>query len=98
MEDSETFVEQLTAHRKDPEIFYHVSCLSEKRRNLNIITRVVFKLRFQAGTRKGDLFDTASLGECCRYIKHHKLADAVVYMLGCGVGPVSATIKENCIV
>ena len=27
----ETFVEQLTAHRKDPEIFYHVSCLSEKR-------------------------------------------------------------------
>lgn len=44
----ETFVEQLTAHRKDPEIFYHVSCLSEKRENLNIITRVVFKLRFQS--------------------------------------------------
>ena len=35
----ETFVEQLTAHRKDQEIFYHVSCLSEKRENLNIITR-----------------------------------------------------------
>lgn len=31
----ETFVEQLTAHRKDQEI-------------LNIITRVVFKLRFQS--------------------------------------------------
>lgn len=44
----ETFVEQLTAHRKDQEIFYHVSCLSEKRENLNIITRVVFKLRFQS--------------------------------------------------
>ena len=27
----ETFVEQLTAHRKDQEIFYHVSCLSEKK-------------------------------------------------------------------
>ena len=40
-------------------------------------------------------YDTASLGECCRYIKHHKLADAVVYMLGCGVGPVFGHYKRK---
>lgn len=34
-------------------------------------------------------------GECCRYIKHHKLADAVVYMLGCGVGPVFGHYKRK---
>ena len=37
----ETFVEQLTAHRM-------FLVFQRKRENLNIITRVVFKLRFQS--------------------------------------------------
>ena len=44
----ETFVEQLTAHRKDQEIFIMFLVFQRKRENLNIITRVVFKLRFQS--------------------------------------------------
>ena len=44
----ETFVEQLTAHRKDQEIFIMFLVFQRRRENLNIITRVVFKLRFQS--------------------------------------------------
>ena len=92
----ETFVEQLTAHRKDPEIFYHVSCLSEKKGEFEYNHARCFQIKVpKLGPAKVIYYDTASLGECCRYIKHHKLADAVVYMLGCGVGPVFGHYKRK---
>ena len=92
----ETFVEQLTAHRKDQEIFYHVSCLSEKKGEFEYNHARCFQIKVpKLGPAKVIYYDTASLGECCRYIKHHKLADAVVYMLGCGVGPVFGHYKRK---
>ncbi len=92
----ETFVEQLTAHRKDQEIFYHVSCLSEKKGEFEYNHARCFQIKVpKLGPAKVIYYDTASLRKCCRYIKHHKLADAVVYMLGCGVGPVFGLYKRK---
>ena len=95
----ETFVEQLTAHRKDQEIFYHVSCLSEKKGEFEYNHARCFQIKVpKLGPAKVIYYDTASLGECCRYINITSWLTLWCICWDAALGLFSATIKENCIV
>lgn len=84
----ETFVEQLTSHKKSKEIFYHVSCLSDHEEEFEYNDAHCFKIRVpHLGPAKAIYYDVASLRYCCRYIAKNRIQGAIVYMLGCGIGP-----------
>lgn len=84
----ETFVEQLTAHKKDENIQYHVSCLSNNNKEFVYNGAHCFNIKVpKAGPAKAIWYDMASLEYCCRYIKKNQIEHAIIYMLGCGLGP-----------
>ena len=92
----ETFVDELVSRKVDPNIQYHVSCLSDNDREWTYHSAHCFNVKVPSiGPAKAVYYDIAALKYCIQYIKKHALKDALVYILACRIGPfVGKYVKQ----
>ncbi|MED3897047.1 DUF1972 domain-containing protein [Priestia aryabhattai] len=91
----ETFVEYLTKMKVSEEIAYHVSCMAEDNKEFYHNNVRCFNVKVpNIGSAKAVLYDILSLKECLNYIKEKKLANSIVYVLACRIGPFFAQYKR----
>lgn len=84
----ETFVDELVSRQVNKDIKYHVSCLSDNDTLFAYKGAECFNVKVpNIGPAKAVYYDLAALDYCVKYIKEHKLADALVYVLACRIGP-----------
>lgn len=87
----ETFVEKLTENQVSPLIKYHVACAVDARVEpmefehngahcFNVVRRPV-------GSARAIFYDLDALKYCVSYIKEHYIANPIVYVLACRIGP-----------
>ena len=87
----ETFVENLTAHRKSPEIIYHVSCMSDNRGNFLHNNAECFNVKVPVSGPIGRILHVSlALKEVEKWKLAHPKEEAGVYILGCRIGPLIA--------
>lgn len=54
-----------------------------------------FKIRVpNIGPAVAIYYDVAALNYCCKYIKEHKIKNAIVYILACRIGPFAAHFQK----
>lgn len=98
----ETFVDELVSRKKNSEIQYHVSCLSNMEKEFDYNSAHCFNIKVpDIGSAKAIYYDIASLKYCVNYIKKHQIQNAIVYILACRIGPfinkyVKQLHKFNC--
>lgn len=92
----ETFVEKLTAYKKNQNIKYHVACLSDHNEEFIYNGAECFKVKVpEIGAAKAVLYDITAIKYCCKYIAEKKIKNAVVYVLACRIGPFIGRYKKT---
>lgn len=92
----ETFIEKLTQYRKDNQIQYHVSCLSDNKNEFQYNNAHCFNIPVpNIGAAKAVYYDLAALRYCCGYIRTNMIQHAVVYLLACRIGPFVHRYKKQ---
>ncbi|MCI9377080.1 MAG: glycosyltransferase family 1 protein [Eubacterium sp.] len=92
----ETFVEQLTRHKKDRKLRYHVACIAGNRDEFEYQGAHCFVIRVPGiGPAKAVWYDMAAAFYCLRYIRAHRLKNPVVYVLACRIGPFTGFLKKK---
>lgn len=98
----ETFVDNLTYYKKDPNIQYHVSCMVESddsgvvESSFNYNNAKCFNIKVpNIGASKAIIYDLKSLKYCLQYIKEEKIDSPVIYILACRIGPFIGYYKEQ---
>lgn len=85
----ETFVENLTARKKSEYICYHVSCMGNGGRTFVYNNAECFEVRTPAPGAVGRILHVALVLEwVLRWLKQYAGEKAIVYILGCRVGPL----------
>ena len=83
----ETFVENLTKERIDENIKYHVACLANDNNEFEYNNARCFNVKVpNIGAAKAEYYDLVALERTIKYIKKNKIQNAIVYVLGTGVG------------
>ena len=83
----ETFVENLTAKKINKNIKYHVACIGEDNSEFTYNNARCFKVKLpNIGPAKAEYYDMEALERTIKYIKKNKIQNAIVYVLGTGVG------------
>lgn len=83
----ETFVENLTKGRIDENIKYHVACLANDNNEFEYNNARCFNVKVpNIGAAKAEYYDLVALERTIKYIKKNKIENAIVYVLGTGVG------------
>lgn len=84
----ETFVENLTKYRKDPDLRYHVACLSDSEGEFEYNNARCFKVRVpNIGPAKAVYYDIQALKAVLAYIDRQQIEEGIVYVLACRIGP-----------
>lgn len=92
----ETFVHKLTEGKKNDQIQYHVSCLSDKPGEFKFNGVRCFNIKVpRIGSAGALLYDILSLLNCYRFINKNKLNDCVIYILACRIGPFLSVFKHK---
>lgn len=92
----ETFVDVLTKGKRSNEINYHVSCLGKDNKEFYYNDVRCFNVKVpDIGSAKAVLYDLLSIKECIRYIKKNNLANCVLYVLACRIGPFFSYYKSQ---
>ncbi|MBP0725128.1 DUF1972 domain-containing protein [Bacillus sp. RG28] len=92
----ETFVECLTAKKKNSSIQYHVSCLVDDNQEFEHNGARCFNVKVpKIGSARAVLYDLLSLRESIKYIKQHNLTDCIIYILACRIGPFISYYKRK---
>lgn len=92
----ETFVEHLTKERQSREIRYHVACMDTRRAQKECYGADCFHLKVPAiGPAKAVWYDLAAFCWCLKDIRKRKVADPVVYVLACRIGPFIWWLKRK---
>ena len=88
----ETFVDKLTEyHQGHPDLRYHVACKGKATAETEHHGARCFTLKVpNIGPAQAIYYDVAALAACCKYIRQHRIPDAVVYILACRIGPFMA--------
>lgn len=83
----ETFVENLTAKKINNKIKYHVACLAKDNKEFTYNNARCFNVKVpNIGPAKAEYYDLMALEKTIHYIKKNKIQNAIVYVLGTGVG------------
>ena len=92
----ETFVDELVSRKKNKEIKYHVSCLSNNTEECEYHDAHCFNINVpDIGPAKAVYYDLAAMKYCLEYIKVNEIQNAIVYVLACRIGPfVSWYVKK----
>lgn len=92
----ETFVDQLTRHKKSGEISYHVACMGEERKEFSYQDSHCFQIPVPSiGPAKAIWYDVAAFLYCLKYLKKNPAKDAVIYVLACRIGPFMWYLKRR---
>lgn len=93
----ETFVEELTNHKINQDIKYHVSCLSEgTKENFNHNGAECFNIvKKNIGPANAIYYDLAALNYSIRDIEKNHYQNAIIYILACRIGPFIGIYKEK---
>lgn len=84
----ETFVDELVSRKQNPNIQYHVSCLSNNSNEFIYNDTHCFNVKVpNIGPAKAVYYDVESLKYCLNYIKKNNLSGSIVYILACRIGP-----------
>lgn len=85
----ETFVDKLTEyHEKNPSVKYHVACRAEENGEFEYHGARCFRVKVpNVGPASAILYDIAALKSVVKYIRDHKIENAIVYCLACRIGP-----------
>lgn len=88
----ETFVDKLTEYHQDhPGLKYHVACKDTKTGEETYHNARCFHIKVpNIGPAQAIYYDVAALADCCRYIRENKIANPIVYILACRIGPFMA--------
>lgn len=85
----ETFVEKLTAGRKDEDIQYHVSCMNNDERRFEHNGADCFNVKVPLPGAPGRIFHVGLvLKQVETWVKEHTGEKTIVYILGCRIGPL----------
>lgn len=91
----ETFVDKLVSNKKNEEISYHVSCLSDNKKEFSYNGARCFNVDVpNIGSAKAILYDIKALLSCVKYIKELKLQNCIIYILASRIGPFLAFYKR----
>ena len=92
----ETFVDKLTFNKKNNDIKYHVSCLSDNNDEFEYNGARCFNVKEKnIGSAKAVLYDIEALKKCGIYIKKNNLSDCIICILACRIGPFLAFYKKR---
>lgn len=93
----ETFVENLTRNRIKQNIKYHVACISSNNnKEFEYNGARCFNVKVpNIGAAKAEYYDLAALERTIKYIKKHKIENAIIYILGTGVGLFISLYKQR---
>lgn len=92
----ETFVDKLTEGKKNPNIQYHVSCLSDKAGEFEFNGVRCFNVKTpKIGSAGAVLSDMLGLINCYSYIKKNNLNNCIIYILACRIGPFLSIYKHK---
>ncbi|WP_460015999.1 beta 1-4 rhamnosyltransferase Cps2T [Lactovum odontotermitis] len=85
----ETFVEELTKGRVNPNLHYHVACLAEeKKENFFYNQADCFTIKKQPlGPANAIFYDLSALKYSLRQIEKNHYENAIIYILACRIGP-----------
>lgn len=88
----ETFVDKLTEYHQDnPDIRYHVACAVDEADQVGEFTyhnaNCFRVLRKPIGPAQAIFYDTDALKYCVSYIQQYGIANPIVYVLACRIGP-----------
>ncbi|MBO5372533.1 MAG: DUF1972 domain-containing protein [Lachnospiraceae bacterium] len=91
----ETFVDQLTRHKKSKDIQYHVACMADKSCEFSYQDSHCFGMKVPPiGPAKAVWYDIAAFLYCIRYLKKHPSKEPVIYILACRIGPFMCILKH----
>lgn len=83
----ETFVENLTANKINQNIKYHVACIGKDNSEFEYNNSRCFNIKVpNIGAAKAEYYDLVALERTIKYIKKNNIKNAIVYILGTGVG------------
>lgn len=92
----ETFVEKLTAYKKDKDLQYHIACMSDDWGEFDYNNAHCINIKVpEIGSAKAVYYDILALKYCCNYIEEKKIRNAIVYVLACRVGPFISYYKAK---
>ncbi|WP_055666460.1 beta 1-4 rhamnosyltransferase Cps2T [Desnuesiella massiliensis] len=92
----ETFVDKLVTYRKNKDIKYYISCISDNEDTFEYNGAQCFNVNVpQIGSAKAVLYDVLSLRRCIKYIKNIKGEPCLVYILACRIGPFMGYYKRK---
>ena len=92
----ETFVDKLVTYRKNKDIKYYVSCISDNENIFEYNGAQCFNVNVpNIGSAKAVLYDVLSLRRCIKYIKNIKGEPCLVYILACRIGPFMSYYKRK---
>ncbi len=92
----ETFVEQLTRHKKNRGICYHVACTAKENGEFEYQGSRCFKIKVpQIGPAKAIWYDLAAFANCLSYIRANRIKNPIVYVLACRIGPFAGWLKRR---
>lgn len=92
----ETFVEKLTENKKNIEIKYHVSCLSDNFNEFEHNNARCFNVRVpNIGPAKAVYYDIKALKDSLRYIENNNIKNSIIYILACRIGPFLGYYKKK---
>jgi rhamnosyltransferase len=92
----ETFVEQLTRHRKNEDIHYHVACMGTEKKEFVYQESHCFQIPVPSiGPAKAVWYDLAAFSYCLRYARRHPSDRPIVYVLACRIGPFAGWLKRK---
>ncbi len=95
----ETFVEKLVAYRRDENICYHVSRLSDRNGEYEYLGAKCFDVRVpRIGPAKAVYYDVMALCRsirCFKRMQNKQEAHPVFYVLACRIGPFAGYFKRK---
>lgn len=93
----ETFVDKLTAyHENIPELKYHVACKDTENKDETYHGAHCFHIKVpNIGAAQAVYYDIAALRYCLRYIKKNQIANPIIYILACRIGPFISHYKKQ---
>ena len=92
----ETFVENLTAKKESQNIKYHVACIGEDNSEFEYNNARCFNIKVpNIGAAKAEYYDLIALERTIKYIKKNNIHNAIVYILGTGVGLFVGFYKKS---
>lgn len=85
----ETFVENLTARKQSEEIMYHVSCMDNEEKHFEYNRADCFNVKLPLKGAPGRILHVSRvLGFVEKWKKENPDEKAIVYILGCRIGPL----------